>query len=218
MGSIMAAKDFPPGSTREPILKPVPILQLRPTQMTVGMREVNARQKHWRDQGNAKKRRAFLEKHLIPVILGPGGEHYIVDHHHLALALHREGLKNLYVIVVANLSFLDTDTFWFVLDQRDWMHPFDTKGARKSPRAIPRNVERLKDDPYRSLAGELRRMGGYAKDTTPFSEFLWADFLRRRIKRKLVEKNFTRALEHGLKLAKEKDASYLPGWCGPVDL
>ena len=27
-------------NTREPILKPVPILSLRPTQMTVGMREV----------------------------------------------------------------------------------------------------------------------------------------------------------------------------------
>jgi hypothetical protein len=76
----------------------------------------------------------------------------------------------------------------------------------------------LKDDPYRSLAGELRRMGGYAKETTPFSEFLWADFLRRRIKKKLLEKNFTRALESGMKLAKEKEASYLPGWCGPVDL
>src|SRR5436305_4773273 len=30
------------------------------------------------------------------------------------------------------------------------------------------------DDPYRSLAGEVRRAGGYAKEATPFSEFLWA--------------------------------------------
>jgi hypothetical protein len=214
----MAAKDFPPGNAREPVLKPVSILDLRPTQMTVGMREVDARRKHWRDQEGARKRRVFLEKHLIPVILGPGGKHYIVDHHHLALALHKEGLKKLYVTVMADLSFLDSETFWFVLDQKDWMHPFDTKGVRCSARVIPKSVERMKDDPYRSLAGELRRMGGYAKDTTPFSEFLWADFLRRRIKRKLVERNFTRALEHSLKLAKEKEASYLPGWSGPVDL
>jgi len=214
----MAAKDFPPGSTREPVLKPVSIVELRPTQMTVGMREVNVRRKHWRDQGSAKKRRIYLEKHLIPVILGPGKKHYIIDHHHLALALHKEGLKKLYVFVVADLSSLDDDTFWFVLDQKDWMHPFDTKGARRGPRAIPKSVERMEDDPFRSLAGELRRMGGYAKETTPFSEFLWADFLRRRIKKRLVEKNFTRALEHGLKLAKEKEASYLPGWSGPVDL
>jgi hypothetical protein len=77
-------------------------------------------------------------------------------------------------------------------------------------------VNNLIDDPFRSLAGELRRTGGFAKDTTPFSEFLWADFLRRRIKRKLVENNFDRALETAMKLAKSQDAIYLPGWCGPA--
>ncbi len=53
-------------------------------------------------------------------------------------------------------------------------------------------------------------------DVTPFSEFLWADFLRRRIKRKAVDKDFETALATALKLAKEMDANYLPGWCGPV--
>jgi hypothetical protein len=75
----------------------------------------------------------------------------------------------------------------------------------------------LLDDPYCSLAGELRRLGGFAKDTTPYSEFLWADFLRRRIKQRLVETDFARALETALKLAKGKEAEYLPGWCGPSD-
>ena len=72
------------------------------------------------------------------------------------------------------------------------------------------------DDPFRSLAGELRRAGGFAKDTTPYAEFLWADFLRRRIKRKLVEHDFDRALERALQLGKSMDAGYLPGWSGPV--
>jgi hypothetical protein len=66
------------------------------------------------------------------------------------------------------------------------------------------------------LAGELRRAGGFAKDTTPFSEFLWADFLRRRVKRETVEVHFEQALEKAKELAKGEDASYLPGWCGPV--
>ena len=60
------------------------------------------------------------------------------------------------------------------------------------------------------------RVGGFAKDTTPFSEFLWADFLRRRISRKSVDDNFAKALEKSLALAKSKDAVYLPGWCGPA--
>ena len=70
--------------------------------------------------------------------------------------------------------------------------------------------------PPPQLAGELRRPGGFAKDTTPFSEFLWADFLRRRVKRDTVEADFKHALEKALELAKDEQASYLPGWCGPV--
>ena len=74
----------------------------------------------------------------------------------------------------------------------------------------------LIDDPFRSLAGELRRAGGFAKDTTPFSEFLWADFMRRRMKRRDVEKDFNDAMIEALKLAKSEEANHLPGWCGPV--
>src|SRR5216684_2156941 len=35
-------------NTREPILHPIPILSLHPTQMTVGMREVKEKRKRWR--------------------------------------------------------------------------------------------------------------------------------------------------------------------------
>jgi hypothetical protein len=214
----MAIKDHTViGSTREPILKPVPIAQLRPTQITVGMREVSARRKHWRSQTTGKKRMAFLQKHLIPVILGSRNRHYILDHHHLALALHKEGLDRMYVTVVADLSALDQDTFWFVLDQCNWMHPFDRRGVRCTYKAIPRSVREMQDDPYRSLAGELRRLGGFAKDTTPYSEFLWADFLRKRIKERQVKKDFVGTLQSALKLAKSKEAEYLPGWCGASD-
>jgi hypothetical protein len=59
-------------------------------------------------------------------------------------------------------------------------------------------------------------VGGFANDTTPFSESLWADFLRCRMSRKTVEANFEIAIEQGLALAKSKDAIYLPGWCGPA--
>ncbi|MGC2777700.1 MAG: chromosome partitioning protein ParB, partial [Bradyrhizobium sp.] len=58
--------------------------------------------------------------------------------------------------------------------------------------------------------------GGFAKDTTPFSEFLWADFLRRKIKRKTIESHFAGAMEQALAFAKSHDAVYLPGWCGPA--
>jgi hypothetical protein len=121
------------------------------------------------------------------------------------------------VTIVANLKRLDADAFWFVLDSRNWMHPFDEDGRRQSHERIPKTIADLVDDPFRSLAGEVRRLGGFAKDTTPFSEFLWADFLRRRLKRKTLEADFDEALRQALDLAKGKDADYLPGWCGPIE-
>jgi hypothetical protein len=204
----------PAVTVREPIVRPIAIADLRPTQITVGMREVAAKRTRWRQEG--KKAAEFLGKHMIPVVLGPKDRHYVIDHHHLARALHDEGVKHVLVTVVANLGKLDVDAFWFVLDNHSWMHPFDDKGRRRGHADIPKSVSGLVDDPFRSLAGELRRAGGFAKDTTPFSEFLWADFLRRRIKRKAVEDNFDRAVERALQLARSKDAGYLPGWCGPV--
>ena len=43
-------------NTRDPILKPIPILSLRPTQMTVGLREVKEKRKRWREHKSEKKR------------------------------------------------------------------------------------------------------------------------------------------------------------------
>jgi hypothetical protein len=203
-------------SVREPILEPIPILSLRPTQMTVGMREVKEKRKRWREHKSTKKQAELLGRHLIPVVHGPDKRYYVVDHNHLARALHDEGVKNVLVTIIADLTMVDSDAFWAVLDDHKWVYPYDAKGERRHYREIPKTVVDLKDDPFRSLAGELRRVGGFAKDTTPFSEFLWADFLRRRLSRKSVDGDFAKALERALALAKSKDAIYLPGWCGPV--
>ena len=128
---------------REPTLTPVAITDLRPTQITVGMREVKAKRKHWRETAKEKNKDAeFLGKHMIPVILGPKRRHYVIDHHHLALALHEEGVKQVAVTVVANLSTLEPDSFWFVMDNHNWMHPFDDAGRRRHYKDIPKVGDR----------------------------------------------------------------------------
>jgi len=199
---------------REPRIQHVPINELRPTQITVGMREVEEKRARWRAHANSKKAE-FLGRHMIPVIMGPREKHYLIDHHHLARALYDEKVEEVAVTVVADLSQLERDAFWVYLDNRCLTHLYDANGVRRDHDHLPKQVSGLVDDPYRSLAGELRRAGGFAKDTTPFSEFLWADFLRRRVKRKQIEDAPQDALSEAIRLAKSPEANYLPGWCGP---
>jgi hypothetical protein len=201
-------------STREPILRPVAIDSLRPTQITVGFREVEQKRSEWAERSD-KDAGQFLGSHMIPTVLGPKARHYVLDHHHLALSLLQAGQRQVLVTVTADLSRLTKDSFWTYLDNRAWCHPYDAAGRRREFSEIPNRIGDLVDDPYRSLAGELRRAGGYAKDTTPFSEFLWADFLRSRVKARQITSRFSAAIERAMSLAKSDEASYLPGWCGP---
>ncbi len=203
-------------SVRAPVSHLVDIADLKPTQMTIGMKEVQtraAKMKALAQQDGDK----FVRKHVIPVVKGPKENFYVIDHHHLCRAMLSAGATQVSVTVVLNLARLDKDAFWVFMDNRGLVHPFDENGKRCDYKDIPKSIEDMVDDPFRSLAGALRRKGGYAKDTTPFSEFLWADFLRRRLDPKNVAKDFAAALEAAYALAKKPDSDHLPGWCGPVE-
>jgi hypothetical protein len=191
----------------------VPISQLRPTQMTVGFREVGIKQLKWED-ADKEERARLLRSHVAPVVIGPKGHHFLIDRHHFARSLQEAEALAIAVNVVADLSHLAKDEFWVFLDNRDWCHAYDGEGRRCELDQIPKHLHELADDPFRSLVAELIRAGGCPKSDTPFFEFLWADFLRRRMSRKLVEKDFVGALDEALDLAKSTDAKSLPGWVG----
>ncbi len=204
-------------NTHEPALHPIPVASLKPTQITVGMHEVAQKREHWRKLSQ-ERGADFLGRHMIPSVLGPKGRHYIVDNHHLARAMWDEGVKEVLVTVQADLSALGKVSFWRYLDNRTLCHPYNDLGHRVPFDDIPSSIAKLVDDPYRSLAGNLRHVGGYAKDMTPFSEFLWADFLRGRIKLRAIEKDFATALKMALSMAKSAEAGYLPGWSGAAPI
>ena len=199
-----------------PALQPVAISALRPTQMTIGVREVDRKRAAWRGRAD-RDGPDFLGRHMIQVVIGPDNVSFVIDNHHLVRALHDEGVEHVLVSVIADLHYLKKPLFWTFMDNRNWLHPFDAEGMRHTHDKLPREIGAMKNDSYRSLAGELRRSGGYAKDNTPYSEFLWADFLRRRISAKLVKDHFERAVAKALEFARQPDAAYLPGWCGRSD-
>ena len=196
---------------REPRLSPVPIQSLRPTQLTVGLIEVEARRDQWREE---KKKGKFLGQHMIPVVIGPRKRPYVVDHHHLARALHDSGQHQVLVQPIVNAEDLSQEHFWRFLDNQGWLHPFDEHGERQPYSAIPKKIAQLKDDPYRSLAGAVRKAGGYAKDTRPFMEFIWADYFRGSFSARDIRRKWDTTLEEAVALARRPEAHFMPGWCG----
>ena len=191
-----------------------PIEQLRPTQLTLGMREVERRAEEIK--ALPQKRRAdYIEQRIVPCVHGPGDRLYIIDRHHMCRALLLIGGADVHVDVIADTRQLDSDEFWTFMDLRGWVHPFDPRGKRCPIASLPKKIADLQDDPYRALAGFLRRDQGFRKEDTPFEEFIWADFLRRRVDSKLLVTDYAKAKTLALELAQSNDASHMPGWKKP---
>jgi hypothetical protein len=190
-------------------LGPLAIDDLRPTQQSLGLREVQLKREKWLSR-TQPEREESLQRQTVPVVAAPGGEFYLLDGHHLVRMLWEEGVPRVPVRMMADLSALPLADFWLELRARGWLQ----SGYGTAP--LPRHISDLTDDPFRSLAGELRRRGGFQKDHTPFSEFSWGDYLRRHIDADELAQDFEWAVARALELAALPEASFLPGWCGPA--
>lgn len=189
----------------------VPISCLRPTQVAVGTRCVAAKIK--RLEGRKRRRIARdLAKRPIPAVFGPEGALYIVDHHHLSLALLRRNVNEAPVHVIGDYSHLSPRRFWATMERLGFVYPFDESGKRVAVAELPTTVGALKADPFRDLAWSVRKAGGFRKSSTPFSEFRWAEFFRLSIPLSIVQKQYDRAVELALQLARSAAAAGLPGY------
>jgi hypothetical protein len=200
-------------------IQSVLVKSLRPTQIAVGRKLIKAKRKGLR---NAIKKPQelvdFILANPIRVIAGPADQLYVVDHHHLAHALLDEGFKTAPVVVMADLSKLTMAEFWKEMEANAWLHPYDGKGDKQPVSAIPLKISKMQDDPYRSLAGFVRRQGGFEKTSTPFVEFIWADFYRSKISLKELKRDFNLAVGRAKKMASSEDASGLPGFVKNVEV
>lgn len=106
----------------------VAIEKLRPTQLSVGYREVAEKRAAWQAM-KSRDRRSYLDGHIVPVVAGPKGRFYVVDHHHLARALEEAGHAHILAGTLANLSTLALDEFWTVMEHRQWVFPIDANGS-----------------------------------------------------------------------------------------
>src|ERR1039458_9851215 len=120
------------------------LAQLRPTQFSVGYAEVALKAAEWKKLSK-KQRQHALESHVFPAVLGPGGEYYIVDHHHLGIALIEQGMKEVWVTQLDDMSWLEPATFWRTMEFRAWTHPYDQRGRRREFSDMPRQLTPLQN-------------------------------------------------------------------------
>ena len=192
-------------------LHDVEIHRLRPTQITVGMIEVHDK----RDKLLSLKKseqQEFLEAHAIPAVWGPDGKLYITDHHHHGRACDEAGVDTGFFLVEDDFSNLPIAQFWPKMAAAHWAHPIDQIGKPRPCEDLPDHLQKLVDDPYRSLAGYVRDAGGYEKTPTAFAEFLWADFFRPRVAIGPTRPDFQKSVDQAMKIASSPDAAHLPGY------
>lgn len=194
-------------------LKRAPIKSLFPTQLTVGMLEVQVKRSRL-EKLSPEQREAFLEAHPMPVVIGPEERLYITDHHHLARAALEARVKTACFSVEADFSSMSPKKFWAEMDRRSWVHPLDGNGVRHRYHRLPNSLRKLVDDVYRSLAGFVRDAGGFRKTDAAFVEFVWADFFRRNIAVEDVTSDFSAAVRRAKRLAKSPLAKRIPGFIG----
>lgn len=186
---------------------------MAPTQITAGMWEVDQKREMLRDYAkNPGELKKFIEKHPIRVVLGPENKAYIVDRHHLALAMVLEKFETAPIEIYKDFTNNSPATFWRKMQELQYVHLKDENGAPQPISALPATLLDLKDDPYRSIAAAVRNKGGFEKVKTPYAEFQWADYFRTLIKPEDVSADFDGAVDTAMKAARKPAASQLPGF------
>ncbi len=191
----------------------ISIADLRPTQLTLGMSEVTARAAKFAKL-SAEEREGYLDRKAIPHIIGPDKQFFMVDHHHLVRVLWSLDIREAALgDELADWSDLEIKSFWRKMESNGYCWPIDADGNRRPYAAIPDRIGDLTDNVWRSLA---RRVRGKAFENldTPFQEFIWGDYFRTFMSRRLIELQFELAADLAIKLARLSEAQDLPGFRG----
>lgn len=184
---------------------------LHPTQLTLGLNEVAERAKKI-SRMSESERQAYLEKKAVPYLVGPGKTLFLVDHHHLCRALSSLGIKQAALgKQIDDWSDLDPKSFWRRAEQQGYCWPIDADGNRRPFSAIPDHVDQLTDNVWRSLARKVRG-DAFENQDTPFQEFIWGDYFRTFMSRRLIETRFDLAAKLACDLAHLSEAEDLPGF------
>ena len=194
-------------------LKKPGLLELSPTQFVLGMKEIEYKVRKIKSL-SPKDLQKYCNEHVIPLILAPHDQIFLIDHHHFARACWETNVDQYSVKVLKDLRDLKPKAFWNFMVKNNWTYLHDQFGmGPHSPYSLPADIRGLADDPYRSLAWAVLDQGGFKKMNVPFFEFQWAAFYRQNMDIIVRSKSdFKDAIKEAMKLSKSPDASHLPGF------
>ncbi|MFG1221684.1 ParB-like protein [Xanthobacter autotrophicus DSM 597] len=191
----------------------IDIAALNPTQLTLGLQEVERRAAQMRKLSQ-RELRALKEDKAVPYVIGPKRRLYIIDHHHLCRALLAVGEETVFLGEArADWSDLDLKAFWHRMETEGLCWPIDVDGNRRPCVKIPAHVSALTDNPWRTLARGVRGMA-YANEDTPFQEFMWGNYYRSFMTTRLLETDIVMAEKLAIKVSLLDEAQDLPGYLG----
>lgn len=191
--------------------------KMKPTQICVGYAEV-ADKVNKLKKLNKNQLNKYLKENPLPAVAGPDGSMYLTDHHHLGRALLELGIPNCFFVVQHDFSSVPENKFFDVLKLLELVHPHDENGVFQDYKDIPKSLMELKDDPYRALAGFVRKAGGYQKVEKAYLEFQWADFFRDKFPVEVLKtkRGMKKSVVQGIKIAHSVESSHMLGWTGEI--
>jgi hypothetical protein len=154
----------------------------------------------------------YFKKNPIPVVIGPDGRFYLIDHHHQLKASVQVGITQFNAEIVANRSDLSMEEFKRWMIKKNYVYLRDANDQRIEFENLPNSIMDLKDFPFRSLAGEVEDNGGFKKVQVPFTEFEWARFYQKYFTAEEITSRFNQVLVRALEISHFKTARSLPGY------
>lgn len=194
----------------------LPIAQLQPTQLCVGMAEVRSRQRDFQAEDRGE-RRDYLGTKPVPLVRSATGAVWMVDRHHrLRALLELDPTATAFGYIALELDTSDSAEVLEELRRRGWLYLYDGRGLGPlSPAVLPPRLTGLQDDPYRSLVWRLKKDGVIEPaPLIPFHEFRWGAWLRSRALPPFSSAHLHPALPAARALARSDAARHLAGWKG----
>jgi len=175
-------------------------VRLRPTQSRVGFQWAKYKLDllkgvERRDSCKFPTIKDYLKENVIPVVIGPGGEFFLTDDHHLLKALDlfanetRNATQNakankaksvrndinihLHVLYNWGKEGLTEKQFWQKMAEHHYVYLRDIHGEPLAPSQLPLSLSAMGDDPWRTVVGFARKLAYFETDSTHYYQFLW---------------------------------------------